>query len=336
MEEEAALDPERPIIDPHLHLWEILADPLGMRKPQRFLIHEAAEAVARSGHKITHTVHVECHAMHRADGPPELRPVGETEYANGQAAMSASGAYGPTRFAHRIVSTANLLLGERVAPVLEAHMAAARARFRGIRMSTAWSAGGMFGMPADPAGAGLLARPEFREGARVLAKMGLSLDVWCFHTQLGELIALADALPDLAIVLDHVGTPESMGAYAGREAEARREWAGLIGELAQRPNVTIKLGGLGMDLAGGIGDTMLWQTSQQLADKWRPYLETCIEAFGPPRAMFESNFPPDNSAGSYGATWNAFKLIARGASEAEKDALFRRTAARIYRIELDD
>jgi L-fuconolactonase len=334
--EEEALDPARPIIDPHLHLWEIHADPLGMRKPQRFLIHEAADAVARSGHNITHTVHVECHAMHRADGPAELRPVGETEYANGQAAMSASGAYGATRFAHRIVGTANLLLGERVAPVLEAHMAAAPERFRGIRMGTAWSAAGMFGMPADPAGAGLLARPEFREGARVLARMDLSLDVWCFHTQLGELIALADALPDLAIVLDHVGTPESLGAYAGREAEARREWAALIGELARRPNVTIKLGGLGMDLAGGIGVNVLWQTSQQLADKWRPYLETCIGAFGAARAMFESNFPPDNSAGTYGATWNAFKRIAQGASEEEKDALFRRTAARVYRIELDN
>ena len=336
MEEEAPFEPDRPIIDPHLHLWEIQADPLGMRSAQRFLIHEAADMVARSGHNITHTVHVECHAMHRADGPVELRAVGETEYANGQAAMSASGAYGPVRFAHRIVSTGNLLLGERVAPVLEAHVAAARERFRGIRMGTAWSADGMFGMPADPAGKGLLARPEFREGAKVLARMGLSLDVWCFHTQLGELNALADAVPDLSIILDHIGTPESMRAYAGRKAEARAEWAASIGELARRPGVTIKLGGLGMDLATGIGVNMLGQNSQILAGKWRPYIETCIDAFTPARAMFESNFPPDNSGGSYGATWNAFKRIAAGASEDEKDALFRRTAARVYQIELDE
>src|SRR6266436_1894248 len=125
MEEETPLDPGRKIIDPHLHFWEILADPLGMRTPQRFLMHEAAETIARSGHNVTHSVFVECHAMHRADGPVELRVVGETEFASGQAAMSASGNYGPARLGHRIVGTANLLLGDAVTPVLEAHVAAA-------------------------------------------------------------------------------------------------------------------------------------------------------------------------------------------------------------------
>ncbi len=336
MTEETPLDPGRPIIDPHLHLWDIRADSQGMVLAQRFLLHEAAEMIAASGHNVTHTVFLECHAMHRADGQVELRPVGETEFVAGQAAMSASGNYGPARIAHRIVGTSNLLLGEAVAPVLEAHVAAGGGRFRGIRMSAAYSEAGMFGMPANPAMKGLLTRPAYREGAAVLARMGLSLDVWCFHTQLGELIALADALPDLAIVLDHLGTPESQGAWAGREAEALAEWAALIGELAERPNVTIKLGGLGMDVTGGIGEAFRGASSEVLASEWRPYLETCIAAFGAERCMFESNFPPDNSAGSYGATWNAFKLVAQNASESEKDALFRRTAARVYRIALDD
>lgn len=332
MAEEEPLEPQRPIIDPHLHLWDVRGGAGDLVTSPRFLLHEAAAMIAASGHNVTHTVFLECHAMHRADGPEELRPVGETEFVVGQAAMSASGNYGPTKIAHRIVSTANLLLGERVAPVLEAHLAAGGGRFRGIRMRAAYSDAGMFGMPCDPETKGILTRPAFRAGARVVSDMGLSLDVWCFHTQLGELIGLADSLPELSIVLNHIGTPESMGVWAGREAEARSEWAGLIAQLAERPNVTIKLGGLGMDVSSGIGSNSNPQSSQALADKWRPYLETCIAAFGPDRAMFESNFPPDNAAGSYGATWNAFKIVAADYSEAEKDALFRGTAARVYRM----
>ena len=335
VQEEAPLEPGLPIIDPHLHLWEIRAGPPGMVEAQRFLLHEAAATIAASGHNVTHTVFLECGAMYRAEGPAEMRCVGETEFVLGQAAMGASGHYGPARIAHRIVGSADLLLGDAVAPVLEAHIAAGGGRFRGIRMSAAYSAAGMFGMPSDPRHKGILTRPAFREGANVLAGMGLSLDVWCFHTQLGELIALADALPGLAIVLDHIGTPESMGAWAGRADEAKREWAALIGTLAQRANVAIKLGGLGMDLSGGIGSVSHGQTSRALAEKWRPYIETCIAAFGPSRCMFESNFPPDNAAGSYGATWNAFKRIAANFSKDEKRDLFSATAARIYRIEAE-
>jgi L-fuconolactonase len=320
MEEEAPLDPERPIIDPHLHFWDVP----GMR----FFVPEAAEVIALSGHTITHSVFVQCHAMHRAHGAEELRPVGETEFAAGQAAISASGQYGPARLGCRIIGTADLLLGSRVEPVIEAHIAAGGGRFRGIRMGTAWRAAGMFGWPVDPAGAGVLARPEFREGAAVLMARGLSLDVWCFHRQLPELIALADSLPGLTVVLDHLGTPEE------RSAEARAEWAAHVRALAQRGNVSIKLGGLGMDCDAGMGETDRGASSEVLAAEWRPWIETCIEAFGAPRCMFESNFPPDHASGSYGATWNAFKRIAAGCSESEKDHLFRRTAARVYEIDM--
>jgi L-fuconolactonase len=322
MAEESPLDPGRPIIDPHLHFWE----PQG---GTRFLVQEAAAMIAASGHNITHSVFVECHAMHRAAGPEELRPVGETEFVVGQAAMSASGNYGRARLGHRIVGTADLLLGDAVLPVLEAHVAAGGGRFRGIRKASAWRAKGLFGMPTDPAGAGILARPEFARGAAVLARLGLSLDIWCCHTQLGELVGLADALPELSIVLDHAGTPED------RSMEVRIDWTKAIAELAGRDNMKIKLGGLGMDIDNGIGATFRGAGSGQLAEEWRPYIETCIAAFGPDRCMFESNFPPDNCAGSYGATWNAFKLIAADYSEAEKDALFSGTAARVYGIELD-
>jgi L-fuconolactonase len=333
--EEQPLDPQRPIIDPHLHLWEIRPAPGAMQAPQRFLLPETLETIEASGHNVTHTVFVECHAMHRADGPPELASLGETEFANGVAAMSASGGYGPRRIAHRIVGNVDLRLGAGAAPVLEAHVASAGDRFRGVRCNTAFSDAGMFGAPCDPGARGLLCDPQFREGAGVLARMGLSLDVWCFHTQLDELIALAAALPDLAIVLDHVGTPESQGAYAGHEAEARAEWAAKIAKLARRPNVLVKLGGLGMDLSRSIPGKTGPATSEQLAARWRPYVEACIEAFTPQRCMFESNFPPDKAAASYGATWNAFKLIARDYAEDDQDCLFRGTAAAAYRIALD-
>jgi L-fuconolactonase len=330
--DETPIDPLRPIIDPHLHLWEILPAPGSLQAPQRFLFDELRATVAASGHNVTHTVFVECHAMHRADGPQELRPVGETEFANGIAAMSASGAYGPCRVAHRIVAHADLRLGDKVRGVLEAHRAAAGERFRGIRMGMAYSDAGLFGHPCDTALRGLMASAAVREGARALAGMDLSLDVWCLHTQLDELAALADAVPDLAIVLDHVGTPEVAGTWAGRANEARAEWAARLAELARRPNVAIKIGGMGMNITGQLGAVKEDAASATLAERWRPYAETCIEAFGPGRAMFESNFPPDHDSGSYGAVWNAFKRIAAGASEAEQDALFRGTAARVYRI----
>jgi predicted TIM-barrel fold metal-dependent hydrolase len=325
--EEQALDPDRPIIDPHMHYWDIVRMPDALQAPQRFLLPECLEMIAASGHAITHTVFLQCHQMYRQDGPPELRCVGETDFVNGIAAMSASGIYGPARIAHRIVSTADLRLGAGVRRVLEAHQAVAGERFRGIRMSLAYSDRGLFGFPSDPAIKGVMLTPEFREGARAIQDMDLSLDVWCVQGQLGELTALADALPDLAIVLDHVGTPEDRS-----DPDAFAPWAAAIRELARRPNVWIKLGGLGMNLSGAILAETGPGSSEALAEAWRPYIETCIEAFGPSRGMFESNFPPDKSSGSYGATWNAFKRIASGCSEDEKDRLFRGTAAEFYRI----
>jgi L-fuconolactonase len=330
--EETPLEPDLPIVDPHLHNWHVLPAPGSLMQPHRFLFDEMQEMVLESGHNVTHTVFVECHAMHRADGPEEIRPVGETEFANGIAAICASGNYGPLRACHRIVSTANLLLGTAVRPVIEAHAMAAGERFRGIRMSTAWSSEGLFGFPPDPSLRGLMMRPEYRAGAKVLSDMGYSLDMWCLHTQLEELIDLADALPDLVLVLDHIGTPESEGRWKGREAEAREQWAGLIRELAKRPNVNIKLGGLGMNMSNPIGTDSRDASSEVLAEEWRPYMETCIEAFGAERCMFESNFPPDRDSGTYGATWNAFKRIAKGCSAQEKAALFSGTAARVYRF----
>jgi predicted TIM-barrel fold metal-dependent hydrolase len=331
---EPPIDPARPIIDPHLHFWDIRPAPGLPQEPQRFLLHEAAALLDACGHDVTHTVFVECRQMYRADGPAELASLGETEFAAGIAAMSASGGYGPRRLGHRIVGNADLRLGDRLRPVLEAHLAAAGGRFRGIRMHTAFSGEGLFGFPPDPAWQGVLRDPAFVAGARVLAAMDLSLDLWCVHSQLADVAALADAVPDLAIVLDHLGTPVLHGRLAGQEAAVRREWAGRIAELARRPNLRVKLGGLGMPLDRPIGAATGAASSADLAASWRPWIETGIAAFTPERAMFESNFPPDQAAAPYGTVWNAFKRIAAGCSEDEQDRLFRRTAAATYRIEL--
>ena len=333
---EAPLEPGRPIIDSHLHMWDLraLLGDLGpdFAVPTRFLPDEVRATIVASGHAITHTVHVDCFHGYRTGGPAELRCVGETETVTALAEAAARA--GGVRLGERIVASADLLLGAAVRPVLEAHVAAGGARFRGVRMPVAWSEAGLHAQACPPETRHRLRDPQFRAGAAALAAMDLSLDVWCLHSQLAELIELADALPELAIVLDHIGTPEIAGIWAGQAETVRRQWLAAIGELARRPNVVVKLGGMGMNIAAPFGAPAQPLGSEALAARWRPWIEPCIAAFGVERAMFESNFPPDATLGTYGATWNAFKRVVAGASDDEKDWLFRRTAARIYRIEL--
>lgn len=331
---EDPLEPDRPIIDPHLHHWDLPGVLEAGQEAQRFLFEQSVAEIAQSGHRITHTVFVECHAMVRGDGPDEWRTLGETEFANGIAAMSATGSYGQCRLAHRIVGNVDLCLGDAAEPILDAHIAAAGGRFVGVRNTTAYSENGLFGFPCDPAIGERLRDGRMREGARVLARKGLTLDVWCLHSQLDDLAALADAVPELVIVLDHVGTPERGGRWAGDDPQVMTGWRGAIAALAQRPNVCVKIGGMGMDIGGPLRSRDGPASSMQLAERWRPLAETCIEAFGTERSMFESNFPPDRAAAGYGTTWNAFKRIASGCSEEEKGRLFRGTAARIYSIDL--
>jgi len=271
--------------------------------------------------------------MYRAAGPVELRPVGEVEFANGVAAMAASGTYGKTRVCAGIVGHADLALGAAVEKVLEAMIEAGGGRFRGIRFITA-------SHPDQPAWgspiirpAGLLKDPRVREGFARLAPLGLSFDAWMYHTQLDELLDLARAFPATPIVLDHVGGPIGLGPYAGKRDEVFAAWNGMIRELAACPNVHIKLGGLGMRMFGfahHLGE--LPPSSDELASAWRPYIETCVAAFGPEQAMFESNFPVDKGSCAYHVMWNAFKRTAAGCSPTEKAALFAGTASKFYRL----
>jgi predicted TIM-barrel fold metal-dependent hydrolase len=322
---EQVIDPARPIVDPHHHLWD--------RGGQRYLIEEITDDIA-SGHNIVATVYVEARSMYRAKGPEALRPVGEVEFVNGVAAMSASGGYGPAAICAGIVGHVNLLLGERARDVLEAEIAAGGGRFRGIRHSSAWDA------DADVAGMyatrpkGLLLDPTFRKGFACLAPLALSFDAWLFHPQIGDLIDLARAFPDTKIMLDHCGGPVGLGSYSNRE-EVFKVWKASILEVAKCPNVSVKLGGLAMRLLGyDFHERPMPPSSEAAAAAWRPYIETCIEAFGPGRGMFESNFPPDKGQCSYQVIFNAFKRLAAQYSEAEKTALFSKTAADFYRLKL--
>jgi L-fuconolactonase len=322
---EEILDPDLPIVDPHHHL-------VDRANTGRYLLPELLADTA-SGHNITATVYLEWLSMYRAAGAAEMRPVGEVEFANGVAATAANGTYGKTKVCAGIVSYGDLMLGERVEPVLEAMIAAGGGRFRGIRYITAShpdeaARGSSINRPE-----GLLLDPKLREGFARLAPLGLSFDAWMYFTQLGELVDLAQAFPETPIVLDHVGGPIGIGPYAGKRDEVFAEWRRGIQALASCPNVHVKLGGLGMRLFGFDFHTgVMPPSSEELAAAWRPYVETCIEAFGPERAMFESNFPVDKGSGSYQAFWNAFKRIAAGSSTYEKTALFSGTATRFYRL----
>jgi L-fuconolactonase len=325
---EPTLEPELPICDPHHHFWDFRTERLPY---QRYLLHELAADI-HSGHHVRSTVFIEARAMYRADGPEELRPVGEVEFVQGLAAASASGLYGPARAAAAIIGHANLNLGDRVEPVLDALQAASPNRFRGIRHSASW----------DPhpevenrGFEGQLASENFRAGARLLARRVLCLENTVYFPQLPELAAFAKAIPDLTIISNHIGGLNRVGPYANRNDEVMANWRRGIAAVAECPNVVMKLGGIGMPRTG-----FDWHTrskpigSEELADAMAPWLTYCIEQFGPNRCMFESNFPVDKVSYSYNVLYNAFKRLSKQYSAGERAALFHDTAARVYRIDV--
>ena len=315
--------PDLPIVDAHHHLWDL---------PENRYLFDEFLADINSGHNIRATVYVQAHAMSRQDGDPDLRPIGETEFVNGVAAMSASGLYGAAKICAGIVGDADLALGSSVKRLLEAHIVAGCGRFRGIRRLANShpdpSARGTGNAPP-----GLLLDPKFREGFAQLAPLRLSFDAWLYHPQLSDIGNLAGAFPGTTIILNHAGGPIGIGPYAGKRDEVFTAWSTAIRELGQYPNLFVKIGGLGMRLFGAaFHEQPLPPSSEQLAQAWKPYIETCIAAFGPARCMFESNAPVDRGTCSYQVLWNAFKRLAAGYSADECAALFSGTAARVYRV----
>ncbi|MGE3273075.1 MAG: amidohydrolase [Chloroflexota bacterium] len=328
---EQALEPDLPICDPHHHFWDRRA----ARVPYgRYLLDELLADI-ESGHNVRTTVFIEARAMYRADGPEEYKPVGEVEFVQGLAAASASGVYGPSRAAASIIGHANLNLGEKVQPVLEALQAASPNRFRGIRHSVTWDRHRELENTAAHIAEGQLGSDAFRAGARILAKMGFSLEGWLWFPQLPELADFAKAVPDLPIILNHIGGLIRTGPYANREEEVLATWRQGIAAVAACPNVYVKLGGIGMPRTG-----FDWHErekpvgSEEMAAGMAPWIEYCIEQFGPTRSMFESNFPVDKVSSSYTVLYNAFKRLSAGYTPSERAALFHDTATRAYRIEV--
>jgi L-fuconolactonase len=322
---EEILEPELPIIDSHHHLWERLGN--------RYLLDEFL-ADTRTGHNIKASVFVECGSFYRKTGPVLMAPVGEVEFANGIAAMAASGHYGSTLVCAGIVGTADISVGAEVAQVLDAQIAACGERFRGIRVSTKWDSDEDLNTTRYIVPRGLMQDRDFRAGFAMLAPRKLSFDAMIYHPQILELAELARAFPNTTIVLNHIGgLIASTRNYVNRKEEGIAQWRSSMAELAKCPNVFVKLGGLGMPYLGlGFDKLEAPAPSAQLAGSWGPLFEHCIDRFGPNRCMFESNFPPDRDSVDYPVIWNAFKRVAAKYSADEKRALFYSTAAKAYRL----
>lgn len=319
---EPIVEPDLPLIDAHHHLWDAAG--------RRYLFDDFLADLC-TGHRIHATAFVQCHSMYRAFGPEELRPVGETEFVAGMAAQSDSRQYGPTHMCAAIVGSLDPMLGERVDPVLEAHIRAGGGRFRGIRMQTSWDASPEVHKLPTPSG--VLLDSRTRAAIARIAKFGLTLDIWCYYPHMTEVLETCRAFPDLPVVINHTAGPIGVGPYGDRREEIFPVWADSVRGLARLPNTVMKIGGLGMRYTGF--DFHLEEdppSSDRLVSTWKPYVDVCIDAFGPCRCMFESDFPVDKAMFSNHVMWNAYKKLTASYSRAERQAMLAGTAAHIYRI----
>lgn len=322
---EEAIEPGLDIVDAHHHLWDDPSPNYGRYDLDDLLIDTGG------GHRITQTVFIDCGANYRAGGPAHLAPVGETEFVAGRADR-ADGRPGTTIAA--IVSHANLLLGPAVEEVLDAHIAAGSGRFRGIRHSGARADDPTVPVSRVEPPAGLYADPGFVAGARTLAAMGLSFEAWQYHTQLGDVLGLARAVPELTVVVNHLGGPLGIGRFAGHWDEVHAATRAGLAELAAAPNVVVKLGGVGMTRYGtGWENRERPPTSDDVAATWGDLIRWTIDTFGPDRCLFESNYPVDGETTGYAVLWNAFKKLTVGYDAADRAALFAGTARRVYRLD---
>lgn len=319
---EPALEPDLPIVDAHHHFYE--------RPGWTYLLGDYMEDL-HSGHNIRATVYMQALTRYRTAGLDALRPVGETEFV---IATTAGPQADEAEVAKGIVGYADLRQGAAVRDVLEAHIEAGHGRFRGARHLTTWDADPSLANPLTAAPKGLLQDPQYRAGVSELAKLGLSYDAWLFFPQLPELFDLAKANPDVTVIVNHCGGVVRIGQYCDKQAEVFDRWSRDMRELARLPNVHVKLGGLGMRINGfDFEQRERPPSSIELAETWKPWMLTCIEAFGADRCMFESNFPVDKGSYPYSNGWNAFKRLTAKASAAERDALFRGTASAVYRLD---
>lgn len=327
--EEAPLAPEVPVVDAHHHLWNV--------NGHRYLAEEFL-AEFQHGHDVRATVYLECHSGWLTEGPEHMKPVGETLFAVDQARSSESAQSGCRKICALnagIVSFADLSLGNAVSEVLDAHIDAGAGRFRGLRHAAAWDPSPDVHNSHTNPPQGLMEQAAFRQGLRQAAARGLSVDIYHYYPQIGELVDLARAIPEATIVCNHLGGLIGVGPYSGRRAEYFEPWKRTIEQLAECENVCMKVGGLAMRSCG-----LNWHkkskpmSSQDYLDINGDWMRAAIDSFGPQRCMFESNFPMDKVSISHTNLWNAFKLVAAEYSDSERNALCHGTAGRVYRLKL--
>jgi predicted TIM-barrel fold metal-dependent hydrolase len=313
MSDTTVVEPDRVICDPHHHLF---VEPPYL--PEQLLSDLAA------GHRVRSTVYIECRTAYRPDGPEHLRPVGETEFVVAQAV--------PDGVMGAIIAAADLALGDAVGEVLDAHAAAAPGRFRGIRYLTSWDPDPAFILRPDRR-EGALLDPAVHRGIAALGARGLVTELFPNWHQLDEMVVVARLLPDQLFVLDHMGGPLVAGGYAARAEEIWQGWREKMAEVAQCPNIVLKVGGFGMERFGSP-----WSEADRVpgsavfVDYWREKVDWVIDAFGPERCIFESNFPVDGRIIDYVTLWNALKVLSQPYSPSERTAMLRENAERVYQL----
>tara|TARA_B110001452_G_scaffold201665_1_gene171739 strand:- start:41 stop:1078 length:1038 start_codon:yes stop_codon:yes gene_type:complete len=320
--------PNIPIIDPHHHLWDV-----GFG---RYYIEELLEDINSSGHNIVSTVYIMSSSntkIYSKDGLEEFKPLTEIEFATSEGKRADLIPNNKVKVNASIVGSVDLTYGNKLKPVLEKAVNISEGRLKGIRMLLASHTDPRISSGAVKSDLGLMLHPNFIDGAKCIQDANLSLDFWIYHTQLNEMEKIARALPDLTIILNHVGGPIHLGEYEGKQAVTHREWRSAMIRLSRIPNINVKLGGLGMAVNGAkFHNDKIPPNSVQLSDVWKPWIYETIDMFGFDRCMFESNFPVDKGSCSYGTLWNAFKILATDMSDDEKNKLFSKNAARIYKI----
>ena len=325
---EDPISPNIPIIDPHHHLWDV-----GFG---RYYIEELLEDINSSGHNIISTVYIMSSSnteIYSKDGLEEFKPLNEIEFATSEGKRADLIPNNKVKVNASIVGSVDLTYGNKLQPVLEKAVNISEGRLKGIRMLLASHTDPRISSGAVKSDLGLMLHPNFIEGAKCIQNANLSLDFWIYHTQLNEMEKIARSLPDLTIILNHIGGPIHLGEYEGKQAATHREWRSAMMRLSRIPNINVKLGGLGMAVNGAkFHNNKFPPNSVQLSDVWKPWIYETIDMFGFDRCMFESNFPVDKGSCSYGALWNAFKILAKDMSDDEINKLFSKNAAKIYKI----
>lgn len=325
---EDPISPNIPIIDPHHHLWDV-----GFG---RYYIEELLEDINSSGHNILSTVYIMSSSntkIYSKDGLEEFKPLKEIEFATSEGKRADLIPNNKVKVNASIVGSVDLTYGNKLQPVLEKAVNISEGRLKGIRMLLASHTDPRISSGAVKSDLGLMLHPNFIDGAKCIQNANLSLDFWIYHTQLNEMEKIARALPELTIILNHIGGPIHLGEYEGKQAATHREWRSAMMRLSRIPNINVKLGGLGMAVNGAkFHNNKFPPNSVQLSDVWKPWIYETIDMFGFDRCMFESNFPVDKGSCSYGALWNAFKILAKDMSDDEINKLFSKNAAKIYKI----